>query len=86
MQTEEKLTLIVGTSMIVIGIAGLVIIDRITQKRAKQASEEYREVRMQQGWEMIQRSRMFTSSSPEDRIKLFDAYWGTTGGVKPYVP
>lgn len=82
MQSEEKLALIIGASMVVLGTAGLVIIDRITQKRAKQASEEYREERMNEGWEMIQRSRAFATSTPEQRIKLFDAYWKTTGGVR----
>lgn len=82
MHKEDKAALIVGLSLVVIGTAGLVIIDRITQKRAKQASEEYREARMQEGWEMIQRSRAFTASDSEMRIKMFDAYWKTTGGVK----
>jgi hypothetical protein len=86
MQTEEKLALIVGASMVVLGTAGLVIIDRITQKRAKQASEEYREARMQEGWEMIQRSRAFTTCTPDQRIVLFDSYWKTTGGVKSHTP
>ena len=84
MHTEDKAALIVGASLIVIGLTGLVIIDRITQKRAKQASEEYREVRMQQGWEMIQRSRTFKNASSENRIALFDAYWKTTGGVRNF--
>lgn len=86
MQTEEKLALIVGASIVVLGTAGLVIIDRITQKRAKQASEEYRKARMQEGWEMIQRSRAFKTCTPDQRIKLFDAYWKTSGGVKPFTP
>lgn len=84
MTTDEKLALIVGATMVVGATAFIVIVDHIAQKRAKQASEEYREARMQEGWEMIQRSRMFTTSSPETRIQLFDAYWKTTGGVKNF--
>lgn len=82
MTTEEKATLIIGATMIVGCIAGAVIIDHVAQKRAKRASEEYREQRMQQGWEMIQRSRAFKACSPEQRIALFDGYWKTTGGVR----
>ena len=84
MQSEEKLALIIGASMVVIGTASLVIIDHIAQKNAKQNSEEYREVRMQQAWERIQRSHLFAALSPEEKVKVFDTFWKTQGGVKSH--
>lgn len=86
MHTEDKAALIVGASLIVIGLTGLVIIDRLTQKAAKKSSEEYKEQRMQQGWELLQRHPFFAKATPEQRIEIFDTYWKTTGGVKPHTP
>lgn len=86
MNKEEKLTLIVGLSMIVVGTAGMITFLVMADRIEKKSSEERRERYRQHGWEMIQRSRMFTSSDEETRIKLFDAYWKTSGGVKPFTP
>jgi hypothetical protein len=84
MQREDKVKIIICASLVVIGITGLVIVDRLAEKVVKQHSEEYAERHMQLGWERIQNMKFFATATPEDRIKYFDAYWKTTGGVKPH--
>lgn len=82
MHKEDKIGLIVGASLIVIGITGMVVSDRLIKKAAKKSSEEFRQRRMQEVWEDIQNSAMFEKLTPESRIAVFDTYWKTTGGVK----
>lgn len=83
MTKEEKLNLIVGLSMIVLAIAGMAYLTHLADKAEKKYSEESLERYKQEGWEMIQTSRMFRNASADQRIQYFDAYWKTQGGVRP---
>lgn len=83
MTKEEKLTFIVGLSVILLATAGLAYLTYLADKAEEKHSEELREQYRQSGWEMIQSSRMFRNATDDQRIKYFDAYWKTQGGVRP---
>jgi hypothetical protein len=79
---EDKIALIVALSVGAVVTFVVMYAEHRFKKALKARSKEWADRHMQLGWEAIQTRKFFRDATPEERISYFDAYWGTTGGIK----
>lgn len=74
MNTTDKLNLIVGLGLIVVGTAGLYACMRAADRLANHNIVDIEKIR-QDTWDDITRKPFYEKLSADDQIRFYDAFW-----------